>query len=118
MFEFKSVRKQALELSRELARIYENVQVVFSGRGFHVVVDDEKAYHLTRKERRDVARHFGKRFDIDEWVTEGGSRLLRLPYSLNALVSRKCMRIKDERVLKRFDPRSSKLVLPRFLKSA
>lgn len=118
MFEFKSVRRQALELSGELARTYENVQVVFSGRGFHVIVDDERAYHLTRKERHEMARELGKRFDIDEWVTEGGSRLLRLPYSLNALVSRKCMRIKDERVLKRFDPRTSKLVLPGFLKSA
>lgn len=117
MFEFKSVRRQALQLSRELRKTYDDVEVVFSGRGFHVVIDDEEAYHLTRRKRKGLARRYGRKYDIDEWVTEGGSRLLRLPYSLNALVSRKCMRIKDERVLKRFDPRTSKLVLPGFLKS-
>ena len=118
MIEFASVRRQARELAQELREDYDSVSVVYSGRGFHVVIEDETAYRLTRKERRSIARRFARRFDIDEWVTEGGSRLLRLPYSLNALVSRKCMRIKEERDLARFDPRTSGFVMPDYLKSA
>lgn len=118
MIEFASVRRQARELAHELRKEYDEVAVVYSGRGFHVVVEDESGYRLTRKERRSIAKKTARRFDIDEWVTEGGSRLMRLPYSLNALVSRKCMRIKEERDLARFDPRTSGFVMPDYLKSA
>jgi DNA primase catalytic subunit len=116
MIEFKSVRRQAVELAAELREDYEDVSTVFSGRGFHVVVDDESAYALSKKRRTDLASRIGKRYDIDEWVTAGGSRLMRLPFSLNALVSRKCMIIKEERDLVGFDPRTSKLVLPEFVR--
>ncbi len=114
MTEFKSVRRQAAELAAELMEDYEDVSTVFSGRGFHVVVEDESAYSLSKKQRVDLARRIGKRYDIDEWVTTGGSRLMRLPHSLNGLVSRKCMIIKGVRDLLGFDPRTSKLVLPGF----
>ncbi len=115
MIEFKSVRRQAVELAAELGEEYGDVSTVFSGRGFHVVVDDESAYALSRKQRTVLANRFGKRHDIDEWVTSGASRLMRLPFSLNGLVSRKCMIIKEERDLLGFDPRTSKLVLPEFV---
>lgn len=118
MYEFKRVRAHAMTLNTELRQSFDQVQVVYSGRGFHVVVDDERAYALTRAERTRIAKRFGKRYPIDEWVTSGGSRLMRLPYSLNGLVSRKCMIIKEVRDLVRFDPRTSKLVLPRFIRSA
>jgi DNA primase catalytic subunit len=116
MIEFKSVRRQAVRLAAELRGEYEDVSIVFSGRGFHVVVDDEAAYALSKKQRTDLARRIGRRYDIDEWVTAGESRLMRLPFSLNALVSRKCMIIKEERDLVGFDPRTSKLVLPEFVR--
>jgi DNA primase catalytic subunit len=118
MYEFNSVRKQASMLSLELAKQYESVGIVYSGRGFHVVVDDEAAYHLSKRERKAIARTVGRRYDIDEWVTEGGSRLMRLPFSLNGIVSRKCVRIKDERGLSSFDPRTSALAVPEFMKPA
>ncbi len=118
MYEFKVVRKQALMLSQELERDYGRIGVVFSGRGFHVVVDDECAYSLTRKQRIAIARSLGKRYAIDEWVTAGGSRLMRLPGSLNAIVSRKCLEIKRGRDLLKFDPRTSLLAMPEFLRSA
>jgi hypothetical protein len=117
VYEFKAVRRQAFELSQALESVYERIGVVYSGRGFHIVVDDEKAYGLSRKERVSVARRYGRRYAIDEWVTSGGSRLMRLPYSLNALVSRKCMVIKDGRDLKGFDPRTEPSVIPVFLRS-
>ena len=118
MYEFKAVRKQALSLSSELRKEYEEVSIVYSGRGFHVVVDDERAYLLGRPERKRIASQLGKRYDIDEWVTEGSSRLMRLPGSLNGLVSRKCVIIKDERVLPSFDPRTSRFVIPGFMTRA
>jgi len=117
MYEFKVVRRQAASLRGLLAEQFERVGVVYSGRGFHVVVDDERAYLLTKKERSSLARRYGRTFAIDEWVTAGGSRLMRLPYSLNGLVSRKCMVIKDGRDLLGFDPRSDREVIPDFLRS-
>lgn len=118
MYEFKAVRKQALLLSDELRESYDHVNIVYSGRGFHVVIDDEDAYRLSKGARRDLARVLVKRYAIDEWVTEGGSRLMRLPYSLNGLVSRKCTIIKQRKDLVEFDPRISEMVLPRFVISA
>lgn len=117
MHEFKVVRKQAVQLSQLLAEQFDDVGIVFSGRGFHVLIDDESAYLLSKKERASLARKYGRRFAIDEWVTAGRSRLMRLPYSLNALVSRKCMVIKDGRDLMGFDPRSESQVIPNFLRS-
>lgn len=114
MYEFKAVRRQAIDLSRLMKEKYELVSVVYSGRGFHVVVDDEAAYRLTKNARARIAREIGRRFSIDEWVTEGGSRLLRLPWSLNGIVSRKCIIIKREKDLVKFDPRTSRTVLPGF----
>ena len=118
MIEFKKIKNQAIQLAAEMSREFQRVDVVFSGRGFHVVIDDEDAYSLTRKERRELGKRVGRRFDIDEWVTEGGSRLMRLPYSLNGIVSRKCMIIKRRKDLLGFDPRTSELVLPAFTKSS
>jgi len=117
MYEFRSVRRQAHDLCSELRERYERVDIVYSGRGFHVVVDDEDGYALTTKQRRSLARAVGRRYDIDEWITIGSSRLMRLPYSLNALVSRKCRIMKWGRDLFVFDPRTSRGVTPRFLRS-
>ena len=117
MIEFRMITRQARDLATELERTYEKVGIVFSGRGYHVVVDDEEAYGLTKKERVAISNRILRKYDIDEWVTVGSSRLMRLPYSLNALVSRKCVpvKIKD---LRGFDPRISSLVVPAFARSA
>jgi DNA primase catalytic subunit len=117
MYEFKAVRRQAYELRSEQRRHFDKVSVVYSGRGFHVVVDDDEGYALTTTQRRALARQVARRYDIDEWVTVGSSRLMRLPYSLNALVSRKCMIMKWGKDLLVFDPRTSREVTPRFLRS-
>lgn len=117
MIEFRMITRQARQLYKELSRHYEDVGIVFSGRGYHVVVDDEEAYVLTLNERKTIANKMLKKYDIDEWVTTGSSRLMRLPYSLNSLVSRKCVPIK-EKDLRGFDPRKSSLVSPAFARSA
>lgn len=116
MYEFKRVRKEAALLAEELRGEYNRVTVVFSGRGFHVIVEDEAAYAFSSEERRRIAKRFERRYPIDEWVTEGSSRLMRLPFSLNALVSRKCIIMKNGKDFLEFDPRVSESVLPAFLR--
>ena len=53
-------------------------------------------------------------FHIDEWVTSGESRLIRLPFSLNGLVSRIVLPLKKDE-LESFDALHDKRCLPRFL---
>jgi DNA primase catalytic subunit len=114
MVEFKKVRKMTLSLYGKLKKEYNNIRIVFSGRGFHIHVLDRKALKLTREEREEIAKRYSS-YAIDEWVTNGEMRLTRLPYSLNGLVSRVCMPINIEDVAK-FDPR--KMAIPSFLLSS
>jgi len=87
-WEFQEVRRQAVALHDELRETWGNVRIVYSGRGFHLHVLDSDAYGLTKKERTRIARDFSDRYAIDEWVTSGEMRLIRLPYSLHGMVSR------------------------------
>ncbi len=87
-WEFEETRRQAGELRDLLARDWSRLAVVYSGRGFHVHVFDADAYGLTKGERVRIARRYGARFALDEWVTSGEMRLIRLPYSLHGMVSR------------------------------
>jgi len=87
-WEFEEIRRQAALLFDELARRWQHLRVVYSGRGFHVHVFDGDAFHLSRKERSKMASALARRYAIDEWVTSGEMRLIRLPYSLHRMVSR------------------------------
>src|SRR5436853_7091471 len=87
-WEFEEIRRQAAVLYDELERRWVRLRVVYSGRGFHIHVFDEAAFQLTRKQRVTIAREFARRYAIDEWVTSGEMRLIRLPYSLHGMVSR------------------------------
>lgn len=113
MLEFKKVRKLALKLYDDLREEYKRIRIVFSGRGFHIHVLDKKAIKLGREEREEIARKYSD-YAIDEWVTSGEMRLIRLPYSLNGLVSRICIPLSAEE-LAEFDPR--KRAIPSFLLS-
>lgn len=87
-WEFQETRRQAAELHDALSREWSHLSVVYSGRGFHVHVLDAEAYGLTKGARTGIARRYGKRFALDEWVTSGEMRLIRLPQSLHGMVSR------------------------------
>lgn len=78
----------AKKMKKELEKDFENVEIIYSGRGFHLHVLDKKAFLLSVKERRALNEKFSN-FPIDEWVSGGFIRLIRMPYTLNALVSRK-----------------------------
>lgn len=87
-WEFDETRRQAADLHDELSKEWSDLSVVYSGRGFHVHVLDRDAYRLTKGERTQLSRRYGKRYALDEWVTSGEMRLIRLPYSLHGMVSR------------------------------
>jgi DNA primase catalytic subunit len=91
------------------------MKIVYSGRGFHIHVFDPEAYALSTTQRRQLAREVKERgFKIDEWVTAGDMRLIRLPYSLHGLVSRVVIPL-EKGELDRFDPVHDKRCLPKFL---
>ena len=96
-------------------KVIRGLKVVYSGRGFHIHVFDQKAYQLTVNERLDLAKKVKKAgFHIDDWVTSGEFRLIRLPYSLNGLVSRIVLPLKKDE-LESFDAVHDKRCLPKFL---
>jgi len=115
-YDLKKLRGKALELFDELRGEFKKMRVTYSGRGYHIHVLDRKAYSMARKERGELADHIGKSFPIDEWVTEGESHLIRLPFSLNALVSRIVLPL-EKKELEQFDPITDKHCVPKFIKT-
>lgn len=113
--ELDLARKETVELFEHLEKQFCDVKAVYSGRGFHLHVFDQQAYNLSSKERVKFARHIKQAgFHIDEWVTAGESRLIRLPYSLNGLVSRIVLPLKKDE-LESFDAFHDRRCQPQFL---
>ncbi len=126
----KMARKQGLSfckieldlVKQETTRLYEYLQdrfsslrIVYSGRGFHIHVLSPEAYKLSPGRRQEIAKEIkSKGFQIDEWVTTGEMRLIRLPFSLNGLVSRIVLPLTINE-LEGFDPISDERCLPKFL---
>ena len=114
--ELDMVKQQALSLHEELEKEFSHLKIVYSGRGFHIHVFDEEAYTLKERERREIARSVKRKgFAIDEWVTAGEMRLIRLPFSLHGLVSRIAVPL-EKSELERFDPVSDERCIPQFLR--
>ena len=114
--ELQMVKDQALSLYEYLEKEFSQLRIVYSGRGFHIHVLDEETYGWNEKKRREIARDVKKQgFAIDEWVTVGEMRLIRLPFSLHGLVSRVVLPL-EKSELERFDPVSDERCLPRFLR--
>mgnify|MGYP001614100903 CR=1 FL=1 len=88
---------------------FNKMSIVYSGRGFHVHIFDEKAFFLNKKEREKIVNKFLK-FPIDPWVSRGHIDLIRLPYSLNALVSREVIPIDNKNTFRK------NTGIPKFLK--
>jgi DNA primase catalytic subunit len=116
--ELQMVKEQAINLYEYLEKQFSHMCLVYSGRGFHIHVFDPDAYALSDAERRKLARTVkAKGFGIDEWVTVGEMRLIRLPYSLHGLVSRIVLPLKKSE-LERFNPVSDVRCIPKFLGEA
>lgn len=115
--EFDMVKREAMGLLDYLQKSYSGLKVVYSGRGFHIHVFDPKATELKMQERLDLAKKVKQKgFHIDDWVTSGEFRLIRLPYSLNGLVSRIALPLKKDE-LESFDAVHDKRCMPKFLSS-
>jgi len=110
---FQIACANVLALYEKFSENYSDVRIVFSGRGFHLHVFDKETISLTRQERKKIAHQYSG-YGIDTWVTEGEMRLIRLPYSLNAVSSRIVLPLPASRVLD-FDP--TREALPEFLKN-
>jgi DNA primase catalytic subunit len=113
--EFEMVKKEASGLYDFLKICFSDVGVVYSGRGFHLHVFDPNAYKMNAEERLSLAREAKQAgFHIDEWVTSGEYRLIRLPFSLNGLVSRIALPLRRDEI-ESFDAVHDKRCLPKFL---
>jgi DNA primase catalytic subunit len=114
--ELDLAKKQTIGLYEYLAGQFSDLRVVYSGRGFHIHVLDQKAYDLTTKERTEIAATVkSKGFAIDAWVTEGEMRLIRLPYSLHGMVSRIAVPLEKKEVEK-FNPVTDARCIPAYLR--
>ena len=115
--EFQLAQQEVVEILDLLSRKYSALRVVYSGRGFHVHVFDRETLSWTRKKRLGFVHSLTKRgFRMDEWVPSGGMRLIRLPYSLNGLVSRIAIPLTVDEV-EGFDPVTDDRSLPGFLRA-
>lgn len=113
--ELDMVKEEALRLYEYLQNQFSRMQITYSGRGFHIHIFDAEAYTIDYKKRLEIARTAKKKgFAIDEWVTAGEMRLIRLPYSLNGLVSRTVLPL-EKIELEKFDPIHDKRCIPNFL---
>ncbi len=113
--ELDIVKREAVDLIEKLETRFSKVKAVYSGRGFHIHVFDQEAYQLSQSQRLEIAhevKHAG--FHIDEWVTSGEMRLIRLPYSLNGLVSRIVLPLTKQE-LEAFNPITDERCKPKFL---
>jgi DNA primase catalytic subunit len=114
--ELEMVKEQALRLHEYLENEFAQLRLVYSGRGFHIHVFDEEAYTLSEKMRLQLAHAVKKKgFSIDEWVTVGEMRLIRLPFSLHGLVSRIAVPL-EKNEIGRFDPVRDERCIPKFLR--
>jgi DNA primase catalytic subunit len=113
--ELEMVKQEAIHLYEYLAKQFSKVRPVYSGRGFHLHILDKEAYMMSAQERLDLAQQVKNAgFHIDEWVTSGEMRLIRIPYSLNGLVSRIVLPL-TKREMERFDAVHDERCLPKFL---
>lgn len=114
---FNEAKEQAERLYRRLEEMgWGGLEVVYSGRGFHIYVLEERADKMSFAERTRLTKEIkDEGYAIDPWVTEGEARLARVPYSLNGLVSRVCCPIKVDRI-KKVDFWRSAPYVPQFLR--
>jgi len=113
--ELNMVKTETFKLYEELEKTFSEMKIVYSGRGFHIHVFDEDTYCWKYKVRKEFAKKLkAKGFLIDEWVTTGGMRLIRLPYSLHGMVSRIVIPL-EVKELEAFNPILDKRCIPEFL---
>ncbi len=113
--ELDMVKQETIRLYEYLNESFSGLKIVYSGRGFHIHVLSPESYNLNLEQRQKIAKETkSKGFQIDEWVTTGEMRLIRLPFTLNGLVSRIVLPLTVDE-LERFDPITDERCRPKFL---
>ena len=113
--ELKMVEEETAKLYERLQKMFSELKIVYSGRGFHIHVFDKEVFSWKNERRRALAKKLTREgFLIDEWVTSGGMRLIRLPHSLHGMVSRIVLPIHIDE-LPEFNPVTDKRCFPEFL---
>ena len=110
----EKAKRECLRLYDKLDKEFNSLEIVYSGRGYHLHIHDNKSFKMNVKERKKLNNKL-KKFPIAPWVSEGRIRLIRVPYSLNSLVSRIVIPL-NIKELNKFDPLKDRKVIPRFLK--
>jgi DNA primase catalytic subunit len=115
--ELMMIKEAAIRLVDELRETFSKVRVVYSGRGYHIHVVDKDSFVWSYEDRKKFALHLVRRgFPIDEWVTAGRLKMIRLPFSLHGMVSRIVVLVQLGE-LDSFDPIRDERCRPRFLGS-
>jgi DNA primase catalytic subunit len=94
---FDISKENTIRLYENLKQEYDDVRIVFSGRGFHIHVFDENTLIFNKDKRKRIAYQY-LQFGIDKWVTIGQMRLIRIPYSLNGISSRLVIPLKKSQI--------------------
>jgi DNA primase catalytic subunit len=114
--EFQKAKAETIRLYEALRQRFTSMRIVYSGRGLHIHVFDRESFQMSYDERKKFALNLkDEGFPIDEWVTSGGMRLIRLPYSLHGMVSRIVIPLAVNEV-EGFDPITDRRCRPQFLK--
>jgi len=115
--ELDMLKEETIRLYENLRETFSKISLVYSGRGYHLHVVDSDSFVWTYKARRDFARAQKKQgHPIDDWVTAGRLRMIRLPFSLHGMVSRIVLPL-EPRELDTFDPVRDERCIPKFLGS-
>ena len=113
MKEFEKAKQETIKLYEELC--FSKKKIIYSGRGFHIHIQDKEVFNWEKKQREKFAKELTKKgFKHDEWVTNGEYYLTRLPYSLHAGVSRICLPL-AKKELENFNPTTNKKCKPKFM---
>lgn len=109
---FAELTFQTKEMFGLLSKHFSEIKLIYSGRGFHIHIN-LKDIEMSDEEKIKFVGMMKKKFPIDPWVTTK-KNLIRLPGTLNSLVSRRCMEIEVES-LNDIDSIINKEAVPEFL---
>jgi DNA primase catalytic subunit len=115
--ELMMLRERTIHLCDVLRETFSHIRVVYSGRGYHLHIADKDVLVWSHRDRRKFASQLkSQSFPLDEWVTAGGLRMIRLPFSVHGMVSRIAIPLDIEEVAD-FDPVRDKRCVPGFLRA-
>lgn len=87
---------ETLRLYNLLKKHFDQIQIIFTGIGYYLQVQDPEAIKISKANRKILSEKVEKEFKISKEITSGERDTIRLPGSLNGLVSRKVIKIKFE----------------------